>query len=263
MALRVAVSGTGSMGRLVLRAIEDVSDLEVVGVLELYSSGDRYTLPSGANVPLRQAVDRIGDLRAEVVVDFTNAAWTEQLLPAAIAAGVRPVIGTSGLSEALVAHAEAACAQAKLGGVIAPNFALGAVLLMHLARIAAPFFDSAEVIELHHAGKVDAPSGTAIATARAMRAARDRDFDHNVAERESLAHARGAELGGVRLHAVRLPGLVAHQAVLFGGMGETLTLRHDTINRESFLPGVIHAVRTVSHLDHLVVGLDRVLGLTD
>ena len=263
MALRVAVSGTGNMGRLILRALEDAPDLEVVGVLELYSSGDRYTLPSGAGVPLRQAVDRIRDLQAEVVVDFTNAAWTEQLLPAAIAAGVHPVIGTSGLSEALVAQAEAACAQAKLGGVIAPNFALGAVLLMHLARIAAPFFDAAEVIELHHAGKVDAPSGTAIATARAMRAARDRDFDRNVAEQESLSHARGAELGGVSLHAVRLPGLVAHQAVLFGGVGETLTLRHDTLNRESFLPGVMHAVRTAPQLDHLVVGLDRVLGLTD
>ena len=118
-----------------------------------------------------------------------------------------------------------------------------------------------EVIEQHHDGKVDAPSGTAVATAQAMREARGADFRRNVAERETLPDARAATLGGVTLHAVRLPGLVAHQTVLFGGLGETLTIRHDSMDRESFMPGVLRGVRAAMELDHLVVGLDRVLGL--
>ncbi len=264
MPLRVAVSGTGQMGTLILRTLAAAPDLEIAGVLEKFSQGDTHALPDGAGtVPLRQTPEGVGDFGADVVVDFSNAAWTEQLLPRAIEAGVRPVIGTSGLSDALIGQAESACAEAKLGGVIAANFALGAVFLIHLARMAAPFFDAVEVIEQHHAGKVDAPSGTAIATARAMRAARDGDFSHNVAERKSLPDARGAELGGVGIHSVRLPGLVAHQEVIFGGTGETLKLRHDTMSRESFMPGVLRAVRATPELDHLVIGLERLLGLGD
>ena len=138
--------------------------------------GDRYTLPGGGEAPLAQDVAALADFGADVVVDFTNAAWTGALLPAAVAAGVRPVIGTSGLSDALIAETAQACAARGLGGVIAANFALGAVMMMHLARVAAPFFDAVEVIEQHHDGKVDAPSGTAMATAQAMREARGRDF---------------------------------------------------------------------------------------
>ena len=175
--------------------------------------------------------------------------------------GVAPVVGTTGLPDALIAETRAACARERLGGVIASNFALGAVMLMHLATIAAPFFDAVEVIEQHHAGKADAPSGTAVTTARMMREARASDFQRNVAERETVAGARGAELAGVTLHSVRLPGLVAHQEVIFGGTGETLKLRHDSMSRESFMPGVLRAIRAAPTLDHLVIGLDRLLGL--
>ncbi len=261
MPIRVVVSGTGNMGRRLLETFAATADTDVVGVLEKFSNGDRYTLPGGGEAPLGQDVAALADFGADVVVDFTNAAWTEALLPAAVAAGVRPVIGTSGLSDALIAETAQACAARGLGGVIAANFALGAVMMMHLARVAAPFFDAVEVIEQHHDGKVDAPSGTAMATAQAMREARGRDFARNVAERETLPDARAAALGGVTLHAVRLPGLVAHQTVLFGGLGETLTIRHDSMDRESFMPGVLRGVRAVMELDHLVVGLDRVLGL--
>ena len=263
MTIRVVISGTGKMGRQLLETFTAAADAEVVGVLEKFSDGDRYALADGAEVPLAQEPGEVGDFGADVVVDFTNVDWTAELLPAAVAAGVRPVIGTSGLSDALVAETGAACAERSLGGVIAPNFALGAVMMMHLARVAAPFFDAVEVIEQLHDAKVDAPSGTAVATAQMMREVRDRDFDRNVAEKETLADARAAELGGVTLHSVRLPGLVAHQAVMFGGLGETLTIRHDSTSRESFMPGVLRATRAVMELDHLVVGLDRVLGLRD
>lgn len=261
MAIRVAVSGTGNMGRQIMQTLGAAEDLELVGVLEKFSEGERFTLSSGDTVPLAQAPAALADFGAEVVVDFTNAAWTEQLLPAAIAAGVRPVVGTTGLSDALIADAVERCAAARLGGVIASNFALGAVMLMHLARTAAPFFDSVEIIEQHHDGKVDAPSGTAITTARELRRAHGGDFVRKEAERETLPNARGAELGGVSLHSVRLPGLVAHHTVTFGGVGETLSLRHDSMSRESFMPGVLRAVRAVPELDHLVLGLDRLLGL--
>lgn len=262
MTIRVAVSGTGKMGGQLIETFAATEDTEVVGVLERFSQGDAFDAV-GTEVPLRQSPAGLSDFGADVVVDFTNAAWTVELLPAAVAAGVRPVIGTSGLSDALIADTSAACAERGLGGVVAANFALGAVLMMHLARVAAPFYEAVEVIEQHHEGKVDAPSGTAIATAQAMRAARARDFERNVAARETLPAARAAHLGGVTLHSVRLPGLVAHQAVIFGGLGETLTIRHDSMNRESFMPGILRAVRTAMALDHLVVGLDRVLGLRD
>ena len=261
MAIRVVVSGTGKMGQQLLETFAAADDAEVVGVLEKFSDGDRYTLPAGGAVPLAQEVQALSGWEADVVVDFTNAAWTSELLPVAIAAGVRPVIGTSGISEALLAASVRGCAARGLGGVVAANFALGAVMMMHLARVAAPFFEAVEVIEQHHDGKVDAPSGTAMATAQGMREARGSDFRRNVADRETLPNARGAALGGVTLHAVRLPGLVAHQTVLFGGLGETLTIRHDSMNRDSFMPGVLRATRAAMELDHLVVGLDRVLGL--
>ncbi|MEX2245747.1 MAG: 4-hydroxy-tetrahydrodipicolinate reductase, partial [Dehalococcoidia bacterium] len=153
------------------------------------------------------------------------------------------------------------CAERKLGGVVAANFAIGAVLLMHLAKIAAPYFDAAEIIELHHDQKVDAPSGTAIATARGMVEARGRPFGRNVPETETIAGARAAEIDGVTVHSVRLPGLVAHQEVLFGGQGQTLTIRHDTTGRDSFMPGILLAVREVMRREELVVGLEGLIGL--
>jgi 4-hydroxy-tetrahydrodipicolinate reductase len=153
------------------------------------------------------------------------------------------------------------CAERKLGGVIAANFALGAVVLMHLAQIAARYFDAAEVIELHHDGKVDSPSGTALATARMMRAARGADFAHKASQLEHIPGARGAVEGGVGLHSVRLPGFVASQEVILGGLGQTLTLRHDSTGRDSFMPGVLLAIREVVKRDSLVEGLDALIGL--
>jgi 4-hydroxy-tetrahydrodipicolinate reductase len=155
----------------------------------------------------------------------------------------------------------AGCAERKLGAVVAPNFALGAVVLMHLAQIASRYFDAAEIIELHHDGKVDAPSGTALETARLMRAARGADFAHPEPELTHIDGTRGGVEGGVGIHSVRLPGLVAHQEVLLGGQGQTLSLRHDSTGRDSFVPGILLAIREVMRREELVVGLDALIGL--
>jgi len=218
----------------------------LVGISTLEASAYPYR---GVGLPVCSIIESGRDLMAWARFQETAAGWKRRT-----ADRITP-------SEALLAASVRGCAARALGGVVAANFALGAVMMMHLARVAAPFFEAVEVIEQHHDGKVDAPSGTGMATAEAMREARGSDFRRNVADRETLPNARGAALGGVTLHAVRLPGLVAHQTVLFGGLGETLTIRHDSMNRDSFMPGVLRATRAAMELDHLVVGLDRVLGL--
>lgn len=260
--IRIVMSGAGNMGQQIMAAVEAADDLELVGALDGLSSEASVTI-SGREVPLSNSLNALAKWAPDVVIDFSNAEWTAQLIPAAIDAGARPVIGTSGLAGDFVAEAAQRVLDAGLGGVVAANFALGAVLMMHLANIAAPLFDSVEIIEQHHDGKVDAPSGTAVATAQSMRAARDRDFIRNEAERHNVDgyDSRGAELGGASLHSVRLPGLVAHQVIVFGGHDETLTIRHDSMSRASFIPEILRAARAVPDLDHLVIGLDRLLGL--
>ncbi len=260
--IRVVMSGAGNMGRQIMTAVESAEDLDLVGALDGLSSDDSVEI-AGRQVPLSNSLATLADWSPDVVVDFSNAEWTVKLVPAAVDAGVRPVIGTSGLSDAATADAERRVNEAGLGGVIAANFALGAVLMMHLANVAAPLFESAEIIEQHHDGKVDAPSGTAVATAQSMREARGRDFVRREAERHNVEghDSRGAELGGASLHSVRLPGLVAHQVIVFGGADETLTIRHDSMSRASFIPEILRAVRAAPDLDHLVIGLDRLLGL--
>ena len=260
--VRIVMSGAGNMGRQIMTAIESASDLELVGALDGLSSDSSVDI-DGREVPLSNSLAALAQWAPDVVIDFSNAEWTERLIPAAVNADIRPVIGTSGLSDDVVADAERRVNEAGLGGVIAANFALGAVMMMHLANIAAPLFDSVEIIEQHHDGKVDAPSGTAVATAQSMRAARDSDFTRNEAERHNVEgyDSRGAELGGASLHSVRLPGLVAHQEIVFGGNNETLTIRHDSMSRASFIPEILRAARAAPDLDHLVIGLDRLLGL--
>ena len=260
--IRIVMSGAGNMGRQIMAAIEAANDLELVGALDGLANEDSIEV-AGRAVPLSRDLGALAQWSPDVAIDFSHADWSAQLIPAAIDAGVRPVIGTSGLSDALIAEAERRVSAAGLGGVIAANFALGAVLMMHLANVAAPLFDSVEIIEQHHDGKVDAPSGTAVATAQSMRAARETDFTRKDAERHNVPDhdSRGAELGGASIHSVRLPGLVAHQVIVFGGNDETLTIRHDSMSRASFIPEILRAARAAPELDRLVVGLDRLLGL--
>ncbi len=251
------------MGREVLAGVAAAEDMEPVGVLEKFSEESEFPLPGGGAVPMNADPAALLDrVQADVVIDFTNLDWTPIVARAALERGVRLVIGTSGLPEDWIAELEAECRQREVGAVVAANFAIGAVLMIYMAKVAGRFFDAAEIIELHHDQKVDAPSGTALATADAMLAARGKPFERNVPEKETLAATRAAEVGGISIHSVRLPGLVAHQEVIFGGLGQTLTIRHDTTGRASFIPGVLLATREVMQRKELVRGLEALVGLS-
>ena len=263
MTIKVLVSGSGHMGRQVLSALAREPDLEPVGVVDALATEEYISLPEGKGL-LPFSADAgalITRTSPDVIVDFTHSEWTPKLARAALDAGVRLVIGTSGLSEGFLKDLGKECRKRRLGAVVVANFALGAVLMQHMARIAGRFFDYAEVIELHHEGKADAPSGTAIATAKAMAEARGKPFEQALTQRENIPGTRGGSLEGVAIHSVRLPGLVAHQEVILGGRGETLHIRHDSVDRESFMPGVLLAIREVMNRDELVLGLDRLIGL--
>jgi len=257
MTIRVVVSGAGKMGQQVAAAVAAAPDMEPVAYVDGLATMDRLgDLPVYTNPGFC-----FSETRPDACIDFSNAAWTPGLAAAAVDAGVRLVIGTTGLSDEFMQWLEREARARQVGAVVAANFAIGAVLMMYFARQAARFFDNAEIIELHHDQKVDAPSGTAKTTAELMAAARKEPFVYPPTEKETVPGARGAELGGIAIHSVRLPGLVAHQEVIFGGLGQTLTIRHDTTGRESFMPGVLAATRSVMEVDHLVVGLDALFGL--
>jgi 4-hydroxy-tetrahydrodipicolinate reductase len=260
--IRVAVCGTGFMGRQVLAAVTEQEDMQPVGVIEKFSDTESVALPDGSgSIPLSADPGSILALRPDVVIDFTNAEWTSVVAPVALEHGVRPVIGTTNLNADFVRQLETDCAAKKLGAFIAPNFALGAVVMMHLARIASRYFDYAEIVETHQERKIDSPSGTALATARAMVEGHGGPFLHTMPEKEPLSGARGAVHEGVAIHSERMPGAVAHHEVVFGGLGQTLRIKHDSIGRESFIPGVLLATREVMKQDRLVIGLDRLIGL--
>lgn len=244
--MRVAVFGAkGRMGEEVCRAVAAAKDLELVAAID---AGD----------------DPESAAEAEVVVDFTVPSVVMGNLAWCIERGIPAVTGTTGFTEGRLEDLRSQLAtKPGLGVLVAPNFSVGAVLMMHFAQQAARHFESAEIIELHHPNKVDAPSGTARATAERISIAR-RDAGLGPmpdATNESLDGARGAEVCGVQVHSVRLRGLIAHQEVLFGAAGETLTIRHDSLDRAGFMPGVLAAVRAVPGLPGLTVGIERLLGL--
>ncbi len=262
MAIRVAVSGAGRMGQQVLAALCQAPDLEPVAVVAKSPRGDKWELPQGGSVPYStEPLPLFQATRPHVVVDFSHAQFTPTVVEAALAVGARPVIGTSNLDPAWLERLKGECLRRRLGAIVAPNFAIGAVVMMYLARKAAPFFDVAEIVEMHHDAKVDAPSGTAIATAQAMAKAKGAPFRRPPTERETIPGTRGGEVEGITIHSLRLPGMVAHQEVIFGALGQTLTIRHDSISRESFIPGVLLAVRRVMEIGELVMGLEPILGL--
>jgi 4-hydroxy-tetrahydrodipicolinate reductase len=243
--IRVGVLGArGRMGSEVCRAVEAAPDLELVAQID---HGD--------------AQSGLVDAKAEVVVDFTHPGVVLDNLRFCIDNGIAAVVGTSGFDDARFATVRGWLDETPGHVLIAPNFGVGAVLMMQFARQAAPFFESVEVIELHHAGKVDAPSGTAARTASLIAEARADAGPLPDATTSELPGARGATVDGVRVHSVRLPGLVAHQEVLFGTVGETLTIRHDSFDRASFMPGVVMAVRAVRDRAGLTIGLEPLLGL--
>jgi 4-hydroxy-tetrahydrodipicolinate reductase len=261
--IRVLVSGAaGRMGSEVVRAVSAADGMDVVAAVDPKASGRFVDDGAGGSVECLDSLDQaIAEHRPDVMVDFTHPSAVEGNLKTAAAAGVHCVVGTTGLSEEQLAEI-AETAPEGTCVFFAPNFAVGAVLMMQFAERAARFMPHVEVIELHHDKKADAPSGTAIRTARMIAAARNErpEAPGRETELDSMDGARGASVEGVSVHSVRLPGLVAHQEVVFGGQGQTLTLRHDSIDRTSFMPGVVLAVREVGSRSGLVVGLEKLMG---
>jgi len=258
--IRVAVVGAaGRMGREVVRAVCAQQHMTLATAVDLEHPGEDVGplagLPeTGVTIEqdLRQALSRT---RPQVMVDFTRPDVVLSNIECALDCGVRPVVGTTGLKAEEIERLAALCEERELGCVIAPNFAVGAVLLMKMSQMAASVLPAVEIIELHHEGKLDSPSGTALKTAEMIAAARGE------APQEPGPPERGTVSHGVRIHSVRLPGLVAHQEVIFGGLGQTLTLRHDSVSRESFMPGVLLAIEKVISLRKLVYGLEHLLDL--
>jgi 4-hydroxy-tetrahydrodipicolinate reductase len=245
---RVGVLGArGRMGQQVCQAVDGAEDLDLVAMVD---AGDWLF--------------SVADAGAQVVVDFTHPDVVMDNIRFAVDQGIHAVVGTTGMTaERLDTVREWLTDAPEVGVLVAPNFGIGAVLSMRFAQLAAKFYESAEVIELHHPGKADAPSGTAAHTAQLISAARAEAGlapppDATTQERSG---ARGADVDGIRVHAIRLAGLVAHQEILFGTEGEVLTIRHDSMHRSSFMPGVLLGVRNVAAHPGLTVGLEPLLGL--
>ncbi len=231
------------MGQTVVEAVRSASDLDLVAAFDV------GVVPSA-----------MAEAGADVIVDFTTPDAVMTTLRSCIANGIHCVVGTTGFDERKLDQVRTWCAdQPTVGVLIAPNFGIGAVLMMRFSAMAAPYFDSVEILEMHHPDKVDAPSGTATHTAHLIAAVRDGMPAQPDATVHEIPGARGALVDGIRVHSVRARGLVAHQEVLLGGPGETLTVRHDSLDRTSFMPGVLLAVRRVSAHPGLTVGLDSYL----
>ena len=260
--IKVVVQGAlGKMGQEVLATVCGDKDLQAVGAADKGAATGSVDLPDGSGtVPLSTSLDDvIGD--ADVVVDFSNAEGALTAIRTAAPRNVNVVIGSTGYPDSTFQEAEALASEHQVGIMIAPNFALGAVLMVHLAREAARFFDYADLTEMHHEGKIDAPSGTALAIAAAAAEGKGGDFTAPQAEKQLVPGTRGGESAGVTIHSARMPGRVAHHELVFGALGQTLTLRHDSVNRESFMPGVTMAIRHVTTTPGFVLGLDKIMGL--
>jgi 4-hydroxy-tetrahydrodipicolinate reductase len=262
--IRVAVAGPrGRMGSEAVKMISKDEMLQFVcGIDPKYNGEDVGAFLGLGNLSapfvsdIRQALETY---RPDVLVDFTTPHVVKQNMQIAIEEGVRPVVGTTGFTPEDIEELDALCREQGIGGIIAPNFAIGAVLMMKFAQEAAKYMPHVEIIEQHHDQKLDAPSGTAVKTAEMIQAARSEMKQGHPEEKETIEGARGGYYGGFRIHSVRLPGLVAHQEVIFGAVGQTLTIRHDSINRESFMPGVNLAIKKVMEHKGLIYGLENIM----
>jgi 4-hydroxy-tetrahydrodipicolinate reductase len=262
--VRVGVFGAGGrMGSTVCRAVAEDPDLELVAAVDPYHAGidlAQLGLP-GTGVQVSATADALAHAGAEVAVDFTVVEAARDNMRWCAENGVHVVVGTTGFSREDLADLEARFHESTANAVVAPNFAIGAVLMMRFAEIAAPYFETGEIIELHHDAKADAPSGTAVLTAERMAAA-GKEWGPDPTTKVVVPGARGALVAGsIPVHSVRLRGLVAHQEVILGTTGQSLTIRHDSYDRASFMPGVLLAIRAVPDRAGLTVGLDTLLGL--
>jgi 4-hydroxy-tetrahydrodipicolinate reductase len=260
--IRVVIHGAaGRVGQVLINTMQNAPEVKLVGAVDIKVPMDKIILGDGSSIPF--SVDLAGllqEVKPDVMVDFTIAKASMPAIRVASAHKVNMVIGTTGFTPDNMAEMEQLTETNGTGIFIASNFALGAVLMMHFAQLAGRYMDYAEIIELHHEKKLDAPSGTAITTAKMMAGSRGRPFSQ-AADEDKNFPSRGEKHSGIPIHSVRLAGLMAHQEVLMGGLGQTLSIRHDTIGRECYTPGVLLAVQAVVKQKGLVQGLDKLLKL--
>jgi 4-hydroxy-tetrahydrodipicolinate reductase len=268
--IRVVLAGiNGRMGRLSSKIIDDDSDFVLTGAIgrpgSAYIGKDVGELTHGKKNDVLISEDAEAVLKdADVLLDFTVAAISVAHAKLALQYGVRPVIGTSGIGDSDIDDLMSLCADKETGGLVVPNFSVGAVVMMEFARQAGKFFENVEIVEMHHTRKLDAPSGTAMHTVKNLASTGTVFNRKEVDEHELLQGARGAAgMNGVRVHSLRLPGLISHQEVIFGSPGELLTIRHDSFNTDCFVSGIRLALNTVLGLTSLKVGLDKIMRWND
>ena len=262
--VKIVIAGPrGNMGMEAVKLVDRTAHFTLMAAVDRKNSGETVADISGLpslDAPIYTDLDQcLSEVECDVLIDLTTPEYGKKHMEISFQHGVRPVVGTTGFSNEDVEELAKTADEKGLGAIIAPNFAIGAVLMMKFATMAAKYFSDVEIIEQHHDRKLDAPSGTAVKTAKMISEVRDEKKQGHEDEREDLAGARGADYEGMRIHSVRLPGLVAHQEVLFGGEGQTLKIRHDSMNRASFMPGVQLAVETVLKIDQLVYGLENIM----
>ncbi|RSL33876.1 4-hydroxy-tetrahydrodipicolinate reductase [Salibacterium salarium] len=261
---KIIIAGPrGKMGKETVQLVRETEEFQLEAVVDSKNAGKM--LKELPNMPDEQAPVYddmkvcLEETEADVLIDLTTPAAGKKHLELALDYNVRPVVGTTGFSEEDVERLRDKAEDKEIGAIIAPNFAVGAILMMKLAQMTAKYFSDAEIIEMHHDNKLDAPSGTATKTASLINEVRPHKTQGHPDEKEDLDGARGADIDGLRIHSVRLPGLIAHQEILFGGSGQTLKIRHDSMNRQSFMPGVKLAVENVLSLKTLVYGLENIM----
>ena len=259
--IRVVINGaTGKMGMETVAAVTREDDLSLVGATCRRERGNSLPVSGNGSVPLSTNLeDLLAQTHPDVMVDFTNSTACMESAPVAAAYSTNMVLGASGLTDEHLKQLDALAHDKNIGIIVAPNFALGAVVLKKLAEQAAKFFDYVDIIESHHEAKIDAPSGFALALAKSL--GNDKQYDRNVTEKENLPGTRGGEYNGIGIHSIRMPGRTAHHEVILGAAGQTLSLKHDTLGRDCYMPGVVRSIREVIKQPGLVVGLENILGL--
>jgi len=262
--IKIVIAGPrGRMGREAVSLVHNTGNFELVGVIDRVNGGMKLSSIegfSGVDSLVYTDIERcFQETRPDVLIDLTTPEVGKKHAELALQYGVRPVVGTTGFTKDDLQRLTELAESKELGAIIAPNFAVGAILMMKFAQMAAKYFHDVEIIELHHDQKLDAPSGTAVKTAELISLVRSPKKQGHPDEKETLEGARGATYNGIRIHSVRLPGFIAHQEVIFGGNGQALTIRHDSFNRTSFMSGVKLSVETVMKLNTLVYGLENII----
>jgi 4-hydroxy-tetrahydrodipicolinate reductase len=262
--IKIVIAGPrGRMGREAVKLVTNIAEYELVAVIDHKNDGMNLSEVegfSGINAQIYSDLEVcFQKVQADVLIDLTTPEVGMDHARTALTYGIRPVVGTTGFTKDELQELNDLCEEKSLGCIIAPNFAIGAILMMKFSQMAAKYFQDIEIIELHHDQKLDAPSGTAVKTAQMISEVRNTKKQGHPQEKETIQGARGADMDGMHIHSVRLPGLVAHQQVLFGADGQTLTIRHDSYNRSSFMSGVKVAVDSVMKINTFVYGLENIL----